>query len=83
MPIFMPGGGFSLHCCEFGMLVNNLASSKTCPALHSQLLRFMRKIYLDPVTMSHPGLITYFMMVLFARCRERFVLQAVLNTAYH
>ena len=65
------------------MLVNNLASFKACPALHSQLLRFMRKIYLDPVTMSHPGLITYFMMVLFARCREPFVLQAVLNTAYH
>ena len=48
------------------MLVNNLTSLKTLvePYTHN-FYAVVRKIYLNPVTLSHPGLISYVMMVLF------------------
>ena len=64
--VFCPGGAISLHCCEFGVLVKNLTSLKTLvePYTHN-VYAVVRKIYLNPVTLSHPGLISDVMMVLF------------------
>ena len=80
-------GELSPHC-EVGVLVNSLTSLKTCPALHSQLLRFMRRIYLNPVTLSQPWLITSVMMVLFVLwCKHRIfdkqsLIQLIIETAH-